>query len=127
MTLRGGESMGKETVHLKGGGTFTAKYQKGGLLRAGYWYGVGDYAAKGRYTSVKALTKASQDKKDGRGTRRGGSGGVVETRETWGTLLGLSSPKPTAPVKAGRVKPPKHQAQTQDGKKVDKWSISWRD
>ena len=70
MTLKGGETPGKETFYLKGGGAVTAKYIRGNLLRSGYWIGEGKNAPKGRYPSLKALKKAAQDQADSRRKNR---------------------------------------------------------
>lgn len=64
MTLKGGETPGKETVHLKGGGTFTAKYKKGTLFRSGYWYGLGKAAPRGRFDSLRKLKSEAQRARD---------------------------------------------------------------
>ena len=71
MTLQGGETPGKETFYLKGGGAVTAKRIPGSFLRGEYWIGEGPNAPKGRYPSLKALKRAAQEAKDSKPKRKG--------------------------------------------------------
>ena len=71
MTLRGGETPGKETFYVKGGGAVTAKHIPGTFLRSGYWIGEGQNAPKGRFPSLNALKKAAQEQADAKRKKKG--------------------------------------------------------
>lgn len=71
MTLKGGETPGKETFYLKGGGAVTAKHIPGTFWRAGYWIAEGQNAVKGRFDSLKDLKAACQKAKDDKSKRKG--------------------------------------------------------
>lgn len=66
MTLRGGETPGKETFYVKGGGAVTAKHIPGTFFRSGYWVGEGKNAPKGRFDSLRDLKSAAQQRADER-------------------------------------------------------------